>query len=103
MEECQKTFCSSCVGLRKMEGDLNLDNGLVDSLEDGLEDEATKSGDPTVPLDIPEPDPDATKGCVTTEPRSCKEYEHTSRRLREVFFVVKLPLRYCHRSQVLAT
>lgn len=67
MEECQNTFCSSCEGLpKKVEGDLNLDNDLTDNLEDGLEDEAKKLGDSTVPPDIPEPDPDAAGRCVTT-------------------------------------
>lgn len=60
MEECQKRFCSSCEGLPKIEGDLNLDNGLTDNLEDGLEHEAREPGDSAAPPDIPEPDPDAS-------------------------------------------
>lgn len=45
-----------------MEGDLNLDCGLVDSWEDGLKENAKKLGDSTVPPDIPKPDPDAAEG-----------------------------------------
>lgn len=104
MEECQKTFCSSCEGLPKIEdGDLNLDNGLTDNLEDGLADEEREPIDSTVPPDISEPDPDTAARCMTTLPKFDETCEHTSMRLREVFFVVELPLRYCQGSQVLAT